>query len=455
MNFLSAGPTTEISPIIVDGKLPFDIKIHTSDLQLQDGIHSGSVALWDGKWLLIGGRTNGLHGFANGNDNFPPQKQNTDVYVVDIKTKKVKKRSLTSSHSGLNQAQIDLLSVTSPQFYQEGKTLYITGGYGIDSQTNTFNTKDALTAIDVPALIRWVWHHEDHPKAVKNIRQIFNPVFKVTGGYMTRMEDHSTLLVFGQDFQGFYVPSTNGNYTNEVRRFNIIDDGKKLAVKIRSSEPNEPDPHYRRRDLNVIPSIEMQKGKPKPYLVAYSGVFTVDGNAWTDPVTIDARGHVNTVNNESCEPFNQGMNNYVSAAVGLFSEKHKRMYTMLLGGISLEYYNGTSFETDTELPFINQVTTIERKKDGQFKQYLMNAEYPVIPSTQSNPGNPLLFGAGAFFMLAEGIPHYDNGVVKLDEIKKDVTLGYIVGGIQSTLPNTNSITDSSASPYIFKVKLKR
>jgi len=32
-------------------------------------------------------------------------------------------------------------------------------------------------------------------------------------------------------------------------------------------------------------------------------------------------------------------------------------------------------------------------------------------------------------------------------------IGYLVGVIMSTLPNTNTFTDSTASPYIFTVKL--
>lgn len=448
-------PQQEISPIVVDGKLPFSIDISLADFQLPNGVHSGVFAVDKGKWLFLAGRTNGMHGFAADNDNFPPQEQNTTVYVIDPASKTVKSRSLLSKRSGLTQQQIDLLSVTSPQFYQEGKTLYITGGYGIDTASNTFDTKEALTAIDIPGLIHWVLQGDKHKTAADHIRQIFDPIFKVTGGYMTRIEDHSTLLVFGQNFEGYYLPGSNGDYTRVVRRFNIIDDGSTLAVKIKDSKPSQPDPNYRRRDLNVIPSIKLVNGVPTPYLVAYSGVFTIDGNAWTVPVTINSRGHPSMADPASSHLFNQGMNNYVSAVVGLFSERKRDMYSILLGGISLEYYENGSFQTDTELPFINQVTTIKRDKKGHFTQYLMDAEYPVVLSTQSNPGNALLFGAGAEFILADDIPHYSNGVVAFDKLKKRILLGYIFGGIQSTQPNTINISDSAASPYIFKVKLKK
>src|SRR5258707_1143211 len=81
------------------------------------------------------------------------------------------------------------------------------------------------------------------------------------------------------------------------------------------------------------------------------------------------------------------------------------------------------FETDSEVPFINQVTTIQMDKNGNFTQYLMSGEYPVIPSTGSNPGNPLLFGAGAYFM-PNNITQYANGVISLDAIRQPTVIGY-------------------------------
>jgi hypothetical protein len=85
----------------------------------------------------------------------------------------------------------------------------------------------------------------------------------------------------------------------------------------------------------------------------------------------------------------------------------------------------------------------------------MSSEYPVIASTGSNPGNPLLFGAGAQFFRASGLPSYGNGVLDLDQLggSQPHVIGYIVGGIMSTLPNTNTQSDTAASPYIFKVML--
>ncbi|HXF29273.1 MAG TPA: hypothetical protein VN457_05435, partial [Chlamydiales bacterium] len=195
----AANQTDTVSPVHIKNHLPFNITIKLADFMLPNGLHSGATGVCDGKWLFIAGRTNGMHTFNIAPDNFPPQQQNKVVYVVDPKTQKVYSRSLTQKKSGLTQSQIDYLSVTAPQFYQSGDTLYMTGGYGVNSATGLFTTKPILTAIDMKGLIAWVKHETSH-KASHFIRQISKSIFKVTGGYMTQIAKGPTLLVFGQSF---------------------------------------------------------------------------------------------------------------------------------------------------------------------------------------------------------------------------------------------------------------
>lgn len=448
----SYNQTDTISPIHSEASLPFRIQIEQADFSLPNGIHSGITGEYHGKWLFLAGRTNGMHGFDPGINNFPPTEQNQVVYVVDPIAKTVVTRSLTDASSGLTQAQIDYLSVTSPQFYQKGRTLYMTGGYGVDTSTGLFSTKPILTAIDVKGLIHWVTNPSADETAAEHIRQIADPIFQVTGGDMFQIGRNPTLLVFGQNFKGYYVDGSNGEYTQEVRRFHIHDDGIHLSVKIFPSVPSEPDPNYRRRDLNVVPIVELKYGRAFPSLVALSGVFTLDTGIWTVPVEINSRGHAFMADPNASRTFKQGMSNYVSSTIGLFSRERKDMYIVLPGGISFGYFSNGQFLTDPEFPFINQVTTVKRDAHGHYKQYLMSSEFPVILSTQSNPGNQLLFGAGAFFMANTNLPTYSNGVIKFDKLGREPFLaGYIVGGIQSTLPNTNTQSDSAASPYIFRV----
>lgn len=448
---ISPNQTQDLSPIFPPTDLPFKVQIELADFSLPNGLQTFARGTYKGKWLLLAGRTNGLHGFSDTPLNFPPREQNRVVYVVDPIKKTVAARELTDPSSGLTIPQIDSLSVTSPQFYQSGKTLYMTGGYGIDQLTGTFSTKDTLTAIDIPGLMHWVTHPYSGETAVEHIRQIADPIFQVTGGYMAQIDNGPTLLVFGQNFQGTYSDSSNGAYTQQVRRFKIIDNGRKLDVVKLSPIPEIPDPNYRRRDLNVLPVIRSKRGKLRQELVALSGVFTVDTGIWTVPVEIKANGKSFMPDPLLPTTFKQGMNNYNSATLGLYSRSTGDMFMVLLGGITFGFFADGTFQTDAEIPFTNEVTTVQLDRHGHYTQYLMDAQYPFIPSLFVNPGNALLFGSTADFITVDGINQYKNGVIKLDSIKHPKVVGYIVGGIHSTVPNTTTIFDSAASPYIFKV----
>jgi len=173
-------------------------------------------------------------------------------------------------------------------------------------------------------------------------------------------------------------------------------------------------------------------------------------------VTIQSDGSSFMADPSSPTSFKQGMNSYASAHAELFSKETGDMYILLFGGISYLFVSGGTIDSDSEIPFINSVTTVQIDSHGNFQQYLMENEYPVILSQFVNPGNPLLFGAGARFFPADNLPTFTNGVFSLDNLgSSPIVLGYIVGGIQSTLANTNTQADSAASPYIFSVILQR
>ncbi|MEM1283243.1 MAG: hypothetical protein AAGG81_06785 [Chlamydiota bacterium] len=434
--------TSNTTPILSQDSLPYTITLEETPFILPSGLHSGAAGTYKGQWVIIGGRTNGLHGF--GIDPFPPKQQNTDVYVIDIDKQMTYSRSLADASSGLSQEQIDQLSVTSPQYSQVGNTLYICGGYGVDTATNEFGTKTTLTAVNLPKLIKWVKRGKGSVACA--IRQTNHPWMQVTGGFMTIDNNHlQGLLIFGQNFDGVYTPSSNGQYTEQVRNFQIIDTGKELTVQPRKSE--ESMAPYRRRDLNVVPMIK----KGKPGYVALSGVFTLAGGIWTVPVTVSFDGSTNMKDPNNPNTFKQGMNNYASATAQLYSKSHKTNYILLLGGLSYGYFDNGTFMTDEEVPFINQVTTVKIDRHCEFSQYIMEAEYPVILSQGTNPGNRLIFGTSAYFFNNEKVDDLVNGIINFDKIKGPTTIGFVVGGIMSTLPNTSSQSDSTASPYIFRL----
>ena len=88
----------------------------------------------------------------------------------------------------------------------------------------------------------------------------------------------------------------------------------------------------------------------------------------------------------------------------------------------------------------------------------MSATFPSIPPPfGTTPGPDLLFGSGAFFFPSNTLPKYPNGVIALDKLgSSPVLLGYIVGGIESSMAETdseNGNVDTHASNYIFTVTL--
>jgi hypothetical protein len=328
----------------------------------------------------------------------------------------------------------------------------MTGGYGLQTTladgTPVNGTFDKLSAIDLPGIVDWVTTGSGTAK--DHIRQITNAQFRVTGGAMYRIGGR-THLVFGQDFQGNYNPNKNGTYTNQVRSFDIIDDGINLSIANPTS--TTPDPNFRRRDLNVLPILRQGAGTQlENGLLALSGVFTTSFGAWTVPVEIDAAGNPTMDDPSDPNTFKQGFNGYHSAKVGLYSEDTGEMHELLFGGISLQYLNTQTMqvETDNNIPFINDVTSVVLDTDGNYNQHWIG-EFPVLNDLD---GNRLRFGASAEFFLADGVETFENAVIKLDELTQPTVLGYIFGGLMANGPHTRSGSPpavSSASNLIFTV----
>ena len=444
---LAANQTSSVTPLQSAADLPYRIQLREFDFGLADlpTLHSFAAAEYDQKWLLIAGRTNGLHGFGSSpSENFPEAFQNQEVWVIDPINKQSWSRSLEDASSGLTSDELLSLTPTNNQFYQAGDRLYMTGGYGIQS-TGGFGTFDTLSSIDLPGLTDWVINGTG--MASDSIRQIHGDSFRVTGGAMYAI-DGRTHVVFGQDFQGGYNPGKNGTYTKQVRSFDIVDDGTNLAVA--NETATTPVDAYRRRDLNIFPVVRPTGGGALDEgLLVLSGVFTESFGAWTVPVEIDPNGEPSMDDPNASDTFKQGFNGYHSAKLGLFSESAQSMHEILLGGISLQYLDEATneVETDDALPFVNDITSVVIDSAGEYSQHHLGY-YPELLDTEDNR---LRFGANAEFFVASGIETFDNGVIKLDEIEGETVLGHIFGGIVTNGPHTRQGADSSGSNRIFEV----
>lgn len=441
--------------------LPYNLGLAVDDFGAtpMPTLQSFAGAQVNGDWVMLGGRTNGLHGFTgSGTTNFPPADQNHDIWIVDPVTKKSWSRSLDGS--GLPVALIDALSSTAQESMQVGNKLYVVGGYGFDTTTNGFLTYDTLTSIDLNGLMAWVKGSASAPPITSIFRSIQDPSLQVTGGELSDV-DGRAMLVFGQNFDGDYNPGANGHYTDQVRSFDIVDTGKSLSITHLSASPAD-ESIYRRRDYNLIDIMHSDPatGALSEGLVALGGVFTSTGGAWTVPVTVGADGVPHMADPAAADTLKMGLNLYASASFSTFSQVTGVNYATLFGGISGGTFDPATntFSPDAELPFNNVITTIVIDKNGKLSQDLMTTQFPTLLSQTVNPGNPLLFGASARFFAAAGIPQFDNGVIDLDAVMAEatadsITLGYVFGGIASTLPNTNSSADSMGSNIVFTVTI--
>ncbi len=412
-----------------------DFSIHLEPMTINGlgGLQSYAFGQYDGKWLIVGGRLDGLHRrqpFAA----FDVAGNNNQLLVIDPINQQKWTASLNSLPAGIQEQ----LSASNAEFFQEGNYLYIVGGYGHSATINNHTTFNKLTAIHVPNVINTIINGG---AISSHFRQITDDQFAVTGGQLEKMHD-TYYLVGGHKFIGRYNPMgpTHGpgftqTYTNQIRKFNINDDG--TTIGITHFAPHTDTAQLHRRDYNVTPQI-MSNGEEG--LTAFSGVFQHNVDLpFLNCVHIDSAGYMPDNN------FTQHYNHYHCANIPLYSEVNNEMHTVFFGGIAQFYDSLGTLVQDNDIPFVRTIARVTRDANGTMKEYKLNTEMPA------------LLGAGSEFIPLETLPFYSNHVLKMDSLTNDTTLlGHIYGGINSTAKNIfwiNTGTQSTANNEIFKVFL--
>lgn len=401
---------------------PYTIEVEEVVMPGTPAIHSFAFAQSDGKWLFIGGRINGLHGFTPAT-SFPKQYSNKNVFVVDPVTGQTWSRNIFTDFPF---SVSDQLRSTNMQYFQDGNKLYITGGYGYDSTVNSLKTFPLLTVIDVREMINGVI---SGTSVSPYLRQTSDVRMQVTGGEMFKLGDYFYLLG-GHVFTGGYRRGINNQvYTNQFRKFKINDNG--VTVNISDYTAQTDTVEYHRRDMNVVPALK--PGGVNEYYILYGGVFKSNIDLpYLNPIYIDESSAVVDYGYE------QKMNQYTTANMNVFDLNSGKMHTTFFGGISLYSYNEITqtLEYDSLVPFINDITTLTRFSNGSSEEKISAEKMPA------------LLGANAKFILNDSVPHYSNGIIKLNQLSGRTCVGYIYGGIRAILPNNGN---SFPSEYILKV----
>ena len=446
--------TDTFSPVEVESVLPYQVELRQTTLGTATlpTLQSYAAGHYDGKWVLVAGRTNGLHGFSQiPRDNFPPASRSFDVWVIDPVGGQSWSRSLHPDDlqdSGLTAEQATSIGTTNNQFVQSGDRLYLTGGY---TTGDTFSgTIAALTAVDLPGIVDWV--QTGSGTAADHIRQVTDSFFQVTGGAMFEI-DGTMHLVFGHNFEGGYRPGKTGVYTNQIRSFEIVDDGATLSF--RNATSTTPEDAYRRRDLNVFPVLSPDgNGGTEEGLVALAGVFTESDGIWTVPVEIDAMGQPSMADPNAPGTFKQAMNQYHSAKFGMYSASAGEMHEVLLGGITIHQYDADSGQLlrDDAAPNTSQITSVTIDSSGNYSQHLLG-EFPMIADDN---GYYLRLGANGEFFVAPGVPTLDNGIIDFDQLPVgENVVGHMFGGLAANADhirgNPDPLAASIGSNMVFEV----
>jgi hypothetical protein len=406
-----------LNPVTVDG-LP--------------GLHSYAFAQHEGKWLIIGGRRDGIHARQPFNA-FPENQNNTDVFVVDVEAGDL----WTGSLNGLPISIREQLQSTNMNFYQSGDTLYIVGGYSYAASAEDHITHPKLTSIIVSETMDAIVNNND---ISPYFQQIEDDIFANTGGQMGKIDDFFC-LIGGHRFDGRYNPMGNPTFTQEyktmIQKFKLHNAPGDLSFSMYSFE--EDPIHLRRRDYNLVPQIFPDGSEG--YMIS-SGVFQINADLpFLYPVDVTTQGYTPNTG------FNQYLSHYHGAKTSIYDEEANETHMLFYGGMSQYYYENGDLVQDNNVPFVKTISRVTRYANGDLQEFLLPLEMPALQ------------GAGSEFIPNKSIAYTQSKVLRINEVSGDsILLGHMYGGIQTDLKNpfaSNQTNQTSADATIYEIWLVR
>lgn len=411
-------------------KFNYEINIEPIIIEEFNGLHSFVVGQSGNKYILIGGRKDGIHArqpFAA----FPANYNNDSLIVLDIQTKEFWATPIESLEMDLREQ----LQSSNMNFYQNGDSLILIGGYAYAASAGDHITFPFLTLIDIPGLIQSIINQES---IIPYFKQYVDNKFAVCGAQLGKIEEEY-YLIGGHRFDGRYNPmghpTYTQTYTDQIRKFkfNFNED----ATIIKNYEVYTDPINLHRRDYNLLPQIFPDSTFG---YTLFSGVFQLDADLpFLYPVDIFKE------NIEAQPTFNQYLSNYHSAKISMYDSENKQMHNVFFGGMSQYYYDNNELVEDQNVPFVSTISRISRYEDGSLQEFEMDNKMP------------LLQGSGAEFVLLENVPVLHDHIINLNAISgNEIIIGYIIGGIYSAIKNPfvlNNIENTAADYSIYVVKL--
>lgn len=416
--------------------------------------------------LILGGRTVGLHNF-----NAPSFPENTNNHYIYVFVPNSSGGTIYKLHIPLTLSleQQRQISSTNMEYCQSDSVLFCVGGYGADGKllgnrnrtiTDKYRTFNNCFAVNVPAMINAVI--SNNSKAAANSitfatqPPLTDTTLAVCGGELVKMGQYYYLNI-GQRFTGEYGNNSfQQTYNCKIIQLQFNYTPGSLTYSAISSFTDGANLH--RRDLNVVPVITSASGTQG--IDIYGGVFTptANGGPYLNPVhiTSGAGGAIQENVNSMVQCFNQ----YTAAHFLIYDSVSNTMQTTILGGItmfdSVSQVNNNQpppnagTPGDTSMPWGHIISTIVRNNsEGTYTEYASDND--------TLPG--LIGGEAKFIPYSQFLRAGSDEIMDYQKILQaahgtgSVTVGYMIGGIVSSLPNTTKFSQTKSNPTLYSVTL--
>lgn len=395
----------------------FNLEIEAYGIEELPAIHANAFAQYDGKWLIIGGRTGELD---------QPSYLNYDLMVIDPVTEDYWVYPLEWTGAALEFP--DHLGNCNAAHFQEGSYLYIAGGMGYNMDSEAFGPFPTLTIVDVPKTIQAIINSEPMDNC---FFQIENEGLKKQDALLTKIGERFYLAGGRQIFGGFDEEgelSIDSNNSNDV--FSFLLKKENTTWKIASEKTIDYKGEFESTLATYVPQIfpDGEAGisiflnnleDPKSKKLMWMNLFDFGYSTYVDT----------TMN----------IANYHSTIIPIYDAAANRMHSIFIGGCD-EFFCSSKDEYSPE-------------KVAHYESFVRDEEGNVT-ATRSQMDAFMAKGRDAQFILNQNIPQYQNKVINLEKITGERQLiGYIYGGATAPgmmLSDDGSVLDTPSN-QLFKV----
>jgi Secretion system C-terminal sorting domain len=422
-----------LNSLFIFAQEAFTVHVLPSAITSVPATHSGAFASYNGKWIFIGGRIDGLHIMQSG-QAFPTFGRNDSIFIVD---------PAANTYTAVTAKTLpgytyEALCSSNMEYYQDGQYLYMIGGYGSEDSSTNWITFPTLISVDLNCLLTAV---SSSSPISGCFRLLIDSNLAVTGGGLEKL-DSTYYLVFGHRFDGRYSspPSSlfTQQYTHEIRKFGIVDNGISLSLN-NYTVVNDTD-LFHRRDFNLVPQIYPNADKG---FTVFGGVCQKNiDRPFLTPIDISAAG----IQHQST--FNENLNQYTTAALPVYDSLHNFMHTVFFGGISLYQWDTVSMALveDTLVPFVSTISKVTRDSSGNLTESLIQESMPALK------------GSNAIFIPDPSVMSYEGRIINLNALSGNTLVGFIAGGIHSDFPNVANLDPvgmSRPNPVLYEVYIDK